>query len=58
MTFSLKGVQMLDSGSRSGKAELAGDLPEGRGVAFTGNVIQDVIQNFLLAMSEFFHKIR
>jgi hypothetical protein len=51
MTFTLKGVQMLDCGSRSGKVEMPGNLPEGRGIAVTGNVIPDVIENLLLAMS-------
>ena len=55
MTLTLKGVQMLDSSSRSGKTEPGGDLPEGRGVAFNGNVIPDVIQDLLLTVGQVFH---
>jgi len=51
MTFTLQGVQMLDGGSRPGKVELPGYLPEGRGIAITLDVIQDVIQDLLLTRS-------
>ena len=55
MTFALECVQVLDGSPGAREVELPRDLPEGRGVAVAGDVLQDVIQDLLLAISKCFH---